>query len=91
VILNGNKWDGGLYHAELIPEEKLLRDERTMRLVDAKHQANKPITSVQKDFDDLVVLNSTCLCEYSASAIRDCLLGRGKSTDPTIIDYIEKC
>lgn len=61
-----------------------------MRLADSKHKVNKLINSVQKAFDDFVILNSRNLIAYSADGIRDLLLGRGASSEPTVVDYIEK-
>lgn len=90
VILNGKKSEGRLYHAELNAKERLLWDERMMRLADSKHMANKLINSVQKDFDDFVALQGKNLGNFSAIAIRDLLLGRGKTTDPTVLEYAER-
>ena len=48
-----------------------------MRLTDPKHKINK-------------LINSRSLLAFFANSIRDLLLKRGASSEPTVVDYIEK-
>jgi hypothetical protein len=61
VILNGKKSEGRLYHAEVAEKEKLLWDSGTMQLRGSTHLTNKPINSVQKQFDEFVIMNGKIL------------------------------
>jgi hypothetical protein len=90
VRFNGKKAEARLYHAEINEKELLLWDKRTMRLVDPKHMVNKLINSVQKEFDDFILLNTKSLKNYSSNSIRDLLFGRNQTADPTVLDYMEK-
>jgi site-specific recombinase XerD len=91
VRLNGKKAEGRLYHADILQKELLLWDPRTMRLTQQQHKANKFITSIQKEFDDFVLLNSKNLKKFSANVLRDLLLGRNEETkDSTVLEYIDK-
>ncbi|HEY0041459.1 MAG TPA: phage integrase SAM-like domain-containing protein, partial [Flavisolibacter sp.] len=90
VRLNGKKAEGRLYHADILQKELLLWDQRTMRLAQPQHRANKLINSIQKEFDDFILMNPKTLKNFSAHAIRDLLLGRNEeSKDPTVIDYTQ--
>jgi site-specific recombinase XerD len=89
VILNGKKSEGRLYHADLSQKEALLWNEQTMRLSDSKHKANKLINAVQQAFDEFIILNAKNINRYSASSIRDYLLGRNKLEEPTVVSYID--
>jgi hypothetical protein len=51
---------------------------------------NKLINYVQREFDDFILLNAKSLKNYSSNSIRDFLLGRNQTADPTVLDYIEK-
>lgn len=90
VRLNGKKAEGRLYHAEVLEKEKLLWDERTMRLTDAKHKANKIINAVQKEFDEFIIMNRRSINRYSATSICDFLLGCNEPEEPLVADYIDK-
>jgi hypothetical protein len=90
VRFNGKKAEGRLYHADLKEQEMRLWGERTMRLIDSKHMANKLINGVQKEFDEFIIMNSKSLMKYSANSIRDLLLNRNLASAPTVIGYIEK-
>lgn len=89
VILNGKKSEGRIYPTELSEKEGMLWNDRAMRLNDLKHKANKLINAVQLEFDKFIILNCKNINRYSASSIRDHLLGRNKEEIPTALAYLE--
>ena len=89
VIQNAKKSEGRLYNAELTEKEVLQWNERAMRLSDLKHKAIKSINAVQRDFEELLILNGKNINQHSAINIRDHLMGRNKVEAPSVTAYID--
>ena len=45
---------------------------------------------MQKEFEEFIILNVRSINCYTSLSIRDHLLGRNKTEEPTVIDYIDK-
>ena len=75
---------------ELSTNDLLKRDSITMRLQERNAPVNHYLNRIESKFQDFLIGNATNLQEYSASAIRDAVLGFKKNERQTIMGFVDK-
>lgn len=61
----------------------------TMRLDERNSPVNHYLNRIESTFHDFIIANATCLQEYSASDIRDAILGIKKKSNQTVIAFVD--
>ena len=89
VTLNRTKAEARL-NIEIPRTDVIKWNGRTMRFDDREMTANVLLNTIDKKFNDFCYHNGTKLVEYSATSIRNIILGLDAKPNPKIMDFINK-
>ena len=91
VIQKGLKAEAKLPIKGVVQNEVLKWDMRTMRFVGKNNPINSMITEIENEFNNFLLLNRKNLSQFSASEIRNYLVGNTSteiSNGITVVEYI---
>lgn len=75
---------------ELSENECLNWDGITMQLKQRNNPVNQYLSSIKQKFDEFLILNATELGKYTASKIRDIVLGYHHKAKISVMDFVDK-
>lgn len=88
ILLHRGKAETRL-SADVNEQEIALWNERIMRFENNKMSVNKLLNKYQQDFEEIIFRNSNKLNELSAQDLRDLLMGKCKTLEKTIPQYVD--
>ncbi len=88
IVLHSGKAETRL-SADVNEQEIALWNQRIMRFENNKMSINKLLNKYQHDFEEIIFRNSNKLNELSAQDLRDLLMGKCKTLEKTIPQYVD--
>lgn len=88
IVLHSEKAETRL-SADVNEQEIALWNQRIMRFENNKMSINKLLNKYQHDFEEIIFRNSNKLNELSAKDLRDLLMGKSKTLEKTIPQYVD--
>ena len=89
IVLNRKKAEMRL-NIEVLPEDIIKWDEKTMRFTDREMSANVLLNTIDKNFEDFRHFHSTKLGGYNVKTIRNLILGIDTKPNPLVQHYLDK-
>ena len=75
--------------AEITENELMLWDPMLMRFMQRNHPINHMLNRLDQKFNDFLILNATCMSKYSATYMRDYVLGIEQANHTQLMKYVD--